>query len=81
MWGVIPTSNTNFSSPIRDLATLPPNSDLLYAMVTCHTLTIIREKLCGDPMDLKVRIECRLSTIRVLTRTIRSYGYLRLFIR
>lgn len=54
MWGVIPVSNVNFSSPIRDISTLEPNSDLLYAMVTCHTLTIIREKICGDPMDLKV---------------------------
>ncbi|XP_065220053.1 polyamine-transporting ATPase 13A3-like isoform X2 [Planococcus citri] len=54
MWGVIPTSNRNFCGPVQNIAALPADSDFLYAMVTCHTLTIIREKLCGDPMDLKI---------------------------
>lgn len=54
MWGVIPIADNNFSSPIRNISTLDQDSELLRAMVTCHTLTIIREKLCGDPMDLKV---------------------------
>ncbi len=54
MWGVIPVSDNAFTSPIININSLDPDSDLLHAMVTCHTLTIIRKKMCGDPMDLKV---------------------------
>lgn len=56
MWGVIPVKKTSFSSPVRNIKSLDQNSELLHAMVTCHTLTIIREELCGDPMDLKVSV-------------------------
>lgn len=56
MWGVIPINENSFSSPVRSISSLDQDNELLYAMVTCHTLTIIREKICGDPMDLKVSI-------------------------
>lgn len=56
MWGVIPIDKNTFSSPVISISSLDQDSELLHAMVTCHTLTIIREKICGDPMDLKVNI-------------------------
>lgn len=62
MWGVIPIEDMSFSSPIRNVSSLDQDSNLLHAMVTCHTLTIIREKLSGDPMDLKVQYKTSLKT-------------------
>lgn len=56
MWGVMPIINGKFMPSITDVSNLDSESQLLHSMVTCHTLTIIRTKLCGDPMDLKVNI-------------------------
>lgn len=53
MWGVVPSEYGHFKPPAKQLDTLK-SGNLLYAMVTCHSLTIIDDKIAGDPLDLKV---------------------------
>ncbi|XP_054268548.1 polyamine-transporting ATPase 13A3 [Macrosteles quadrilineatus] len=53
MWGVVPSESCHFKVPVKQLDTLP-TGDLLYAMATCHSLTIIDSKISGDPLDLKM---------------------------
>lgn len=53
MWGVVPSEYGHFKPPAKQLDTLK-SGNLLYAMVTCHSLTIIDNKIAGDPLDLKV---------------------------
>jgi hypothetical protein len=37
-----------------DFAALPANFPAAVAMGTCHSLTIIQDKLVGDPLDVKM---------------------------
>ncbi|XP_046673122.1 polyamine-transporting ATPase 13A3-like isoform X2 [Homalodisca vitripennis] len=53
MWGVIPAENSHFKVPVKQLEHIRPGN-LLHAMVTCHSLTIIDNKISGDPLDLKM---------------------------
>lgn len=53
MWGVIPIRNKSFDQACRDPALLQ-HKDLLYGMATCHSLTLIDNKISGDPLDAKV---------------------------
>lgn len=55
MWGVVAAENSQFKVPVKRLETLQ-SGHLLYAMATCHSLTIIDNKISGDPLDLKVSL-------------------------
>lgn len=43
-----------FMEPVTDPKQLPMVSHLLRGMATCHSLTYIRGKIIGDPLDLKM---------------------------
>ncbi|ESP04540.1 hypothetical protein LOTGIDRAFT_135940 [Lottia gigantea] len=49
--GVVPVSKKRFEPEIRNMNDLSKGG-LLYAMATCHSLTIIDGELMGDPLDL-----------------------------
>lgn len=54
MWGVVPKSATNqFQIPIKQIDRLPFDN-FLFGMVTCHSITIMNNKMMGDPLDLKM---------------------------
>uniref|UniRef100_A0A1B6M8G3 Cation-transporting P-type ATPase C-terminal domain-containing protein n=1 Tax=Graphocephala atropunctata TaxID=36148 RepID=A0A1B6M8G3_9HEMI len=53
MWGVIPSENSHFKVALKQLDHIKPGN-LLHAMVTCHSLTVIDSKISGDPLDLKM---------------------------
>nr|CAD7264232.1 unnamed protein product [Timema shepardi] len=53
MWGVIPIESNQFKSPLRDVSQLSLGP-LLFGMVSCHSNTIIDNKVSGDPLDIKM---------------------------
>ncbi|XP_068152364.1 LOW QUALITY PROTEIN: polyamine-transporting ATPase 13A3 [Drosophila tropicalis] len=54
MWGVVPKSLTNqFQIPMKDVQRLPYDH-FLFAMVTCHSITVMNGRMMGDPLDLKM---------------------------
>lgn len=53
MWGVVPTFNKYFQLPFKNIEQHPQN-DLLFGMVSCHSITMIDGQMSGDPLDLKV---------------------------
>ncbi|XP_075167305.1 polyamine-transporting ATPase anne boleyn isoform X2 [Haematobia irritans] len=54
MWGVVPKSATSqFQIPIKQIERLPFDH-FLFGMVTCHSITIMNNKMMGDPLDLKM---------------------------
>lgn len=54
MWGVVPMSSTNlFQIPLRQVDRLP-SENLLFGMVTCHSITVMNGEMKGDPLDLKM---------------------------
>lgn len=54
MWGVVPMATTNlFQIPLRQVDRLP-SENLLFGMVTCHSITIMNGEMKGDPLDLKM---------------------------
>lgn len=55
MWGVVPSENRQFKVAVKQVETLP-SGHLLYAMATCHSLTVIDNQISGDPLDIKVFI-------------------------
>lgn len=56
MWGVVPVENSQFQLHVKQPDKLKPGN-LLYAMASCHSLTIIDDNISGDPLDLKM-FEC-----------------------
>lgn len=40
--------------PVMVVPNLPKESELLYGMACCHSITIIDDELQGDPLDIKV---------------------------
>jgi len=54
MWGIVPVSDRKFQVPIKCVEKMDYRDEFLVGMVTCHSLTIIDDKLSGDPLDLKV---------------------------
>lgn len=54
LWGVISVDNRSFCSVIHDPVLLPWDSRFIACMATCHSLTMIHDKLTGDPLDLKM---------------------------
>nr|CAD7204208.1 unnamed protein product [Timema douglasi] len=66
MWGVIPIESNQFKSPLRDVSQLRLGP-LLYGMVSCHSNTIIDNKVSGDPLDIKIQWELRVKNKVVAT--------------
>lgn len=54
MWGVVPVENRKIEKPIKEVKTMNSNSLLFRGMLTCHSLTLVDNDLCGDPLDVKV---------------------------
>ncbi|KAJ9592472.1 hypothetical protein L9F63_015888, partial [Diploptera punctata] len=54
MWGVVPVSERRFQVPVKSVDKMEHTDEFLVGMVTCHSLTVIDGKLCGDPLDLKL---------------------------
>lgn len=55
MWGVVPVEDNRIEKPVKDIKSMAKNSLLFRGMLTCHSLTLIDEELCGDPLDIKVK--------------------------
>lgn len=54
VWGVL-MSNGGYLEDLEEKPNnLPIMSPLLHAMASCHSLTKINGKLCGDPLDLSM---------------------------
>lgn len=53
MWGVVPSSNGVLGESVKDVPLLKTHP-IFEGMLVCHSLTLIGEELCGDPLDLKV---------------------------
>ncbi|XP_056398088.1 polyamine-transporting ATPase 13A2 isoform X2 [Hyla sarda] len=53
VWGVIPLDGLNFLPIVHDPRSLP-DGHLLYAMATCHSITLLSGHPIGDQMDLKM---------------------------
>ena len=54
MWGVVPIQDGAFQLTSHNPTELDSNSHFVVAMATCHSLTIIENKLTGDPQDLNM---------------------------
>ncbi|CAH0389501.1 unnamed protein product, partial [Bemisia tabaci] len=54
LWGVVPIENGQICQPTRDPSTVPCDSHLSAALASCHSLTIVKGELVGDPLDLKM---------------------------
>jgi len=54
MLGTVPVKSEKFDNLIKEGETIDHGEDLIKGMSTCHSLTIIDEKLSGDPIDLKM---------------------------
>ena len=54
MWGVIPVADRKFLVPVKNVDKMEHTDEFLVGMVTCHSITVIDGKLCGDPLDLKL---------------------------
>ncbi|XP_072887917.1 polyamine-transporting ATPase 13A2 isoform X1 [Hemitrygon akajei] len=52
-WGVVLVAGKNFSPIIRDTRHLD-NSQILHALATCHSVTLLNSQPIGDPLDLKM---------------------------
>ena len=55
MCGVLPYCNTSGpadSEVVKDISTFPERSPIAQVLATCHTLTCIENRLCGDPLDI-----------------------------
>ncbi|XP_032669057.1 probable cation-transporting ATPase 13A3 [Odontomachus brunneus] len=53
MWGIVPCTNGILGEPETDVLKLE-NHPLFEGMLVCHSLTLIDDKLCGDPLDIKM---------------------------
>ncbi|NWI89996.1 AT132 ATPase, partial [Pitta sordida] len=53
IWGVVPLEKNRFLPIVHEPRSLPAGP-LLYALATCHTLSLLRAQLVGDPVDLKM---------------------------
>ncbi|XP_053308201.1 polyamine-transporting ATPase 13A2 [Spea bombifrons] len=53
VWGVVPLENTHFM-PITHEPRCLPDGPLLYSLASCHSVTLLKESLIGDLMDLKM---------------------------
>ncbi|NWS20021.1 AT132 ATPase, partial [Pachyramphus minor] len=53
VWGVVPLENNQFLPIVHEPWSLPAGP-LLYALATCHSASLLRAQLVGDPVDLKM---------------------------
>ncbi|NXF13613.1 AT132 ATPase, partial [Smithornis capensis] len=53
VWGVVPLEKGRFLPIVHEPRSLP-EGPLLHALATCHTLSLLRAQLVGDPVDLKM---------------------------
>ncbi|NXA16522.1 AT132 ATPase, partial [Sapayoa aenigma] len=53
VWGVVPLEKSRFLPIVHEPRSLP-EGPLLHALATCHTLSLLRAQLVGDPVDLKM---------------------------
>jgi magnesium-transporting ATPase (P-type) len=71
MWGVVPIEDHRIEKPIKDINTMAKDSLLFQGMLTCHSLTLIDNELCGDPLDIKVsnsRLHTEVESVSFLSR-------------
>lgn len=55
LYGVIPSIKAELQTVVLDVKHSQAN-ELKRAMACCHSLTIINQEICGDPLDVKVRM-------------------------
>ncbi|XP_039241530.1 polyamine-transporting ATPase 13A2 isoform X6 [Pipra filicauda] len=53
VWGVVPLENNRFLPVVHEPRCLPAGP-LLHALASCHSLSLLRAQLVGDPVDLKM---------------------------
>ncbi|NXX34316.1 AT132 ATPase, partial [Nicator chloris] len=53
VWGVVPLQQQHFLPIVHEPRCLPAGA-LLYALATCHAVSLLRGQLVGDPVDLKM---------------------------
>lgn len=53
MWGAVPCTNGKLEEPTKDVKKLKDHL-IFQGMLVCHSLTLIDDELCGDPLDVKV---------------------------
>ncbi|NXU54138.1 AT132 ATPase, partial [Turnix velox] len=53
VWGVVPLENEHFMPIVHEPRHLPAGP-LLYSLVTCHTVSLLRTQPIGDPVDLRM---------------------------
>ncbi|KZC11791.1 putative cation-transporting ATPase 13A3 [Dufourea novaeangliae] len=53
MWGIVPCANAVLGESERTVTKLK-NHPLFEGMLVCHSLTLIDDQLCGDPLDVKM---------------------------
>ncbi|KAK0166024.1 hypothetical protein PV328_004483 [Microctonus aethiopoides] len=53
MWGVVPCTNGKLEEPTKDVKKLKDHL-IFQGMLVCHSLTLIDDELCGDPLDVKM---------------------------
>ncbi|XP_078034110.1 polyamine-transporting ATPase 13A3 isoform X2 [Augochlora pura] len=53
MWGIVPSTNGVLGEPEKSIPNLK-NHPLFEGMLVCHSLTLIDDQLCGDPLDVKM---------------------------
>ncbi|NXI37282.1 AT132 ATPase, partial [Galbula dea] len=53
VWGVVPLENNRFMPIVHEPRCLPA-APLLFALATCHTVSLLRAQPVGDPVDLKM---------------------------
>ncbi|XP_027549015.1 cation-transporting ATPase 13A2 isoform X3 [Neopelma chrysocephalum] len=53
VWGVVPLENNRFLPVVHEPRRLPAGP-LLHTLASCHSLSLLRAQLVGDPVDLKM---------------------------
>jgi len=54
MWGLIPAAGNAFQDVVKNIPTLGEDSQLLWCLASCHSLTTIKGEVTGDPLDMKM---------------------------
>lgn len=58
---IVPVENKKIQTAVTEVGKMPI-TDFICGMVCCHSLKIVKEKIVGDPLDLKVRPPLHLPT-------------------
>ena len=54
MWGVLGIADKEFQAVTKDVTDFKTDSNILNCLASCHSLTLINNDLCGDPLDIKM---------------------------